>query len=159
MRLGVDPVEVPGARVAGFQALFEDRYVPMVRLSRLLVDRVEVAEDIVQDAMAVVFRRWEELDNPAGYLRLTVINRSRDELRRRRVRDRASFVAELVHDSPDEMGDAIAALPESQRVAIVLRFYEDLSVKDIASVMGARPGTVKSWLHRAMRQLEEVIDR
>jgi RNA polymerase sigma factor (sigma-70 family) len=146
-------------RLGGFAALYRDRYVPMVRLSVLLVDRVELAEEVVQDAFAVVFRRWDELDSPGGYLRREVVNRSRDLLRRRRLERGRERVAPPSWDAPDEMSDAVARLPERQRVAVVLRFYEDLTVDQIAEVMDARAGTVKSWLHRALARLGEEMAR
>ncbi len=54
--------------------------------------------------------------------------------------------------------DALATLNERQRVAIVLRYYEDLSEADIADAIGCRPGTVKSLLSRGLTQLREVIE-
>jgi RNA polymerase sigma factor (sigma-70 family) len=54
--------------------------------------------------------------------------------------------------------DALATLNERQRVAIVLRYYEDLSEADIADALGCRPGTVKSLLSRGLTQLREVIE-
>jgi RNA polymerase sigma-70 factor (sigma-E family) len=151
--------KVIAEREPGFTTLYADRYLPMVRLATLLVDRVEVAEEIVQDAYAVLYRRWDRIENPQAYLRLEVVNRSRDALRRRRVARRLTFRSTEVRDHPDEMADAIARLPERQRTAVVLRFYEDLAIEQIAEAMGTRPGTVKSWLHRAMARLRGEIER
>jgi RNA polymerase sigma factor (sigma-70 family) len=58
----------------------------------------------------------------------------------------------------DEMWDALATLSERQRVALVCRFYEDLPISEIAEVLGCRPGTVKSLIHRGLASLREVID-
>ena len=55
--------------------------------------------------------------------------------------------------------DALATLNERQRVAVVLRYYEDLSEAEIAVALGCRPGTVKSLLHRGLSQLREVIEQ
>jgi RNA polymerase sigma-70 factor (sigma-E family) len=142
-----------------FDAFYRDRYLPMVRLATLLVDRVDVAEEIVQEAFAAAYLRWRRLDAPAGYVRAAVVNRSRDALRWRR-RRRTVALSEPVVD-PDEPVDhvraAIAALPRAQRTAVVLRFYEDLTVDAIADAMGTRPGTVKSLLHRGIAALREEI--
>jgi RNA polymerase sigma factor (sigma-70 family) len=142
---------------AAFRALYAARYVPMVRLAALLVDRIELAEEIVQDSFAVVYQRWAEIDSPAGYLRTTVVNRCHDALRRRRLDRRPPPRLEVVVDEPDELADSIAALPRDQRMAVVLRFYEDMTVDEIAQALHARPGTVKSWLSRAMAQLRREI--
>ena len=154
---GPAPPPGPGADDE-LRALFAAQYVPMVRLATLLVDRVEIAEEVVQEAFLLLHRRWDEIDAPGAYLRLTVVNRCRDALRRRRVRRREPASPSWSHDAPDEMADAIAALPERMRTAIVLRFYGDLTIDQISDAMGARPGTVKSWIHRALGRLREVIE-
>jgi len=145
----------------GFEAFYRDRYPAMVRLATLLVDRVEIAEEVAQEAFAAVYQRWPNLDAPAGYLRTSVVNRSRDALRWRKRRT-VSALAEATVEQPepvDHVRAAIAALPHRQRAAVVLRFYEDLTIDEIASALGARPGTVKSLLHRGLAALREEIDR
>ena len=59
----------------------------------------------------------------------------------------------------DHLLDALQALPPKRRAALVLRYYDDLSEAEIASVLGVRPGTVKSMLHRGLAQLREDIER
>jgi RNA polymerase sigma-70 factor (ECF subfamily) len=58
----------------------------------------------------------------------------------------------------DALRDAIARLPEDQRYALVLRYYADLSIHEIASVTGWRQGTVKSRLHRAIEKLRALLE-
>jgi RNA polymerase sigma factor (sigma-70 family) len=58
-----------------------------------------------------------------------------------------------------ELLDALAHLGLRPRTALVLRFYVDMSEAEVAQVLGCRPGTVKSLVHRGLRQLEEVIER
>ena len=62
------------------------------------------------------------------------------------------------HDEVDELADVLATLPYRQRAAVVLRYYEDRSEADIAELLGVRPGTVKSLLHRGLARLREVIE-
>jgi RNA polymerase sigma factor (sigma-70 family) len=57
------------------------------------------------------------------------------------------------------MWDALAALPDRQRVAIVLRFYADLPDTRIAEILDCRPATVRTAIHRGLRSLRRVIDR
>src|SRR5690348_5456025 len=68
-------------------ALYRSHRLPMVRLARLLVDDLETAEDVVQDAFAALHRRWTSVAAPdaaVSYLRTSVVNGSRSVLRRRR---------------------------------------------------------------------------
>ena len=145
----------------GFVALYRDQYDGFVRLAALLVDRVEVAEEIVQDAFAIVYERWEQIDSPAAYVRTVVVNKCRDTLRRGRVA--ATITLGRSNDSLEPTGDvlhdALAALPARQRAVLVLRFYEDLPNDEVARLLKLRPGTVKSLVHRGLSTLREVIER
>jgi RNA polymerase sigma factor (sigma-70 family) len=143
----------------GFAGLYGDAFERMWRLAFLLVGDRHVAEEVVQDAFARVLERWPSLDEPAAYLRTAVVNRSRDVLRRRMLADRLRLLHR--HDTsdpaPDPLWDALAHLPVNQRTALVLRFYEDLPVRDVAALMRVREGTVKSLVHRGLARLREEI--
>jgi RNA polymerase sigma factor (sigma-70 family) len=145
----------------GFVALYSDRYDPMVRLAVMLVDRIELAEEIVQDAFAAVYERWEHIDVPAAYVRAVVVNRCRDALRRRRIAAALTLgrAQEAIEPTGDLLHDALAALPARQRAVLVLRFYEDLPNDEVARLLKTRPGTVKSLVHRGLTTLREVIER
>ncbi len=153
-------VEAPSV-AAGFEALYEAEYAAMVRLARGLVDTTEQAEEIVQDAYTKVFDRWNSLKEPGGYLRTAVVNGSRSELRKREVRRRIGLDRPLDSgpDERDHMVDALAKLSPNRKTALVLRFYADLPEKEIAELMGVRPGTVKSTISRALAELRKEIDR
>jgi RNA polymerase sigma-70 factor (sigma-E family) len=144
-----------------FDELFRRRYEPMVRVAFLMVGSRAEAEDVVQDSFARVELRWNRLENPAGYLHRCVVNRSHDTLRRRRLEQRFGRLRrdETSELQADELGDALAALPPKRRAAVVLRYYAGLPEREIAEVLGVRPGTVKSMLHRALAQLREEIER
>ena len=144
-----------------FDELFRRRYEPMVRVAFLLVGSRAEAEDVVQDAFARVELRWGRMDNPEGYLHRCVVNRSHDTLRRRRLEQRFGRLRrdETSELQADELGDALAALPPKRRAAVVLRYYAGLREREIAEVLGVRPGTVKSMLHRALAQLRQEIER
>lgn len=144
-----------------FIALYRARYAQMVRLATLLVDEMSQAEEVVQEAFLALHLRWDTVEDSVAYLRTCVVNGGRDVLRRRRLgraRDHLA-VSGSPAPEPDHLRDAIRALPPNERTAVVLRFYEDLTVPQVAAAMGARDGTVKSWLHRALGELREVIDR
>ena len=150
---------IPGT--ASFDDLYRAEYRPMVRLARGLVDTSESAEEIVQEAFAKVFERWSRLDEPGGYLRTAVVNGARSELRKREVRRRIGLTRRALPPpaEQDYLIDALETLPPKQKTALVLRFYGDLSEKEIAEAMGVRPGTVKSTTSRGLAALRKAIER
>ena len=160
--VGVPPVVKVGddrMALSSFGDFYRLHYRPMVRLAQALVDTAECAEEIVQDAFAKVYERWGRLGEPAGYLRIAVINGARSELRKREVRRRIGLRVRPA-EAPaerDYLIDALDTLSPKQRTAIVLRFYEQMSEKKIAETMGVRPGTVKSLVSRGLAELRRVI--
>jgi RNA polymerase sigma-70 factor (sigma-E family) len=142
-----------------FDDLFAERYQAMVRLATLLVGNEAVAEELVQDAFVRVHHKWATIEHPSAYLRTAVVNACRNSRRRARLERAHARSAALTVAPPQEpLVDALATLNERQRVAVVLRYYEDLPETDIAIALGCRPGTVKSLLHRGLSQLREVIE-
>lgn len=145
--------------------VYETEFTRLVGLARLLVDRREDAEEVVQEAFA---RTWANLGrvrdaDPLPYVRRSVVNLSRGRLRRLRTA-RAHRDDPLADAESAEQGavrqasgravvERLATLPRRQRECVVLRFYGDLSVPDIARVLGVAEGSVKSHLHRAMTTL------
>ena len=145
---------------ADFDVFYRAEYAPMVRLARGLVDTSECAEEIAQEAFAKVFERWDRLDTPGGYLRTAVVNGARSELRKREVRRRVGLDRpQQVSAERDYLSDALDRLPPKRKTALVLRFYAELSEREIAETMGIRPGTVKSLVSRGLAELREVIEK
>lgn len=147
-----------------FDALFVAEHAAMVRLAHVALGSRAEAEEVVQDAFLRVHQRWERLAEPGGYLRTCVVNGARDVLRRRAVRERLGGRAGPVdRDGPDlgadHVLDAVDHLPPKRRLAVILRYYADLSEAEIAAAMDVRPGTVKSLLHRGIEQLRQEIER
>ncbi|WP_327067827.1 RNA polymerase sigma factor [Kitasatospora sp. NBC_01302] len=199
--LGTSPGEVPAgaeprdgqappaARRAGFRLLrggrAEDEERPtvtdlyhahrlgLVRLAVLLVDRQDVAEDVVQEAFAALFQkhgeRLDDLDNALGYLRTSVVNGARSVLRRRKTA--REYVPPHEADAPsaedhavlnDEHRRVVLALQElteRQREVLVLRYWSDLSEAQIAEALGLSRGAVKSTASRALDALEKQLEK
>lgn len=146
------------------------RHAPdAVRLAYLLTGDAALAQDLVQEAFVRVGGRLVHLRRPeafGAYLRQTVVNLSRMHFRRRKV-ERAAMEREagLAREAPDQpdvasreaVRRALLRLPERQRAAVVLRFYEDLSDRQAADVLRCRPGTVASLVHRAMQRLRSEL--
>ncbi len=156
---GVRAVHAPPT----FEELYRREWMPMVRLAFLLTGSEAVAQEVVQDAFIEVRQRWSSVANPGGYVRSSVVNRSRTAWRResREADPSAQRAARPTSDvvSPPELDDMwrrVCQLRSGQREAIVLRFYEDLSVAQIAAVLSCREGTVKSRLSRALDNLKGI---
>jgi len=154
------PVTEHAANDVAFSEFYRDRYQPMVRLAVLLIDRLDLAEETVQDCFAALYRRWGAVAEPAAYLRRSVVNGCRDTLRRRRLagRQRGLEAPEGVVLPVDHLGDVIAGLGPAHRTVVVLRFYEAMTIDEIAAATGAAPGTIKSQLHRALRRLRKELE-
>ena len=157
---GVTSVSVSGT----FEDFYRREWAGAVRLAHLLTGVDAVAEDIAQESFTRVHRRWASVDNRRAYLRTTIVNTCRSWHRsngREQVRLR---LAEAQSPGPGQLGadeilDAVDALPFRQRAVLVLRYYHDLSEREIADALGCRPGTVKSLTSRALNQLRTVIER
>jgi RNA polymerase sigma-70 factor (sigma-E family) len=144
-----------------FATVYRELYEPMVRLAYLALGDRRQAEEITQDAFVAAYRRWSSIDIPGAYVRQCVTNRCRDALRRRRVAE-ALHVRRTAPDAvePHEhVEDLLSKLSARQRLVVVLRFYEDQTVEQIAELLDTRPGTVKSLLHRALARLREDLER
>ena len=130
-----------------------------------------MAEDITQDAFVRVSGRLAHLREGGAfdaYLRRAVVNLAKNHFRRRAVE--RSFLertppapASPGHEQPlverEATMAALARLPQRQRAAIVLRFYEDLPEDAIAQVLRCRNGTVRSLVTRGVQALRADIER
>ncbi|HEV7722999.1 MAG TPA: sigma-70 family RNA polymerase sigma factor [Iamia sp.] len=143
----------------GLVALYTERRTGLVRLAYLLTSDLEVAEEVVHDAVLALRPRWDTILEPPAYLRTAVVNRCRSWLRRQcTARAYAPPRAEEVGLGADELWDALATLDDRRRTAIVLRFYEDLPDAAIAEVLGCRPATVRTLVHRGLHALRKEIE-
>ena len=147
---------------ASLGALYATHAPGALRLAlRITGDRM-LAEDLVQEAFVRLATRFPALRDPAAfgaYLRTTVTNLARSHFRRRSLerafleREAGTQAATPAPESHPEIWEAILRLPPRQRAAIALRYYEDLSVGQVADVLGCPAGTVKSLASRGIAQL------
>ena len=155
-------VETPTAVERGtqFDCFYRANYAWAVRVAGLLTGDRWIAEDVAQDSFSRMHPRFDDLDNPAAFLRTCVVNACRS-LNRRRVRDaareRPSAAAPAGLDAR-ELLDAVDRLPYRQKAVLVLRYYADLSEADIAMALDCRTGTVKSLASRGLAQLRKTIE-
>lgn len=159
------------ARRDRLRQLYEDHYVDLVRLATLLLDRTEVAEEVVQDAFVKLhgaLHRIEDRDATPAYLRSMVMNGARSRLRRRQVMRKHQPVpdphaepadaATVLHEDQREVIEALRTLPARQRECLVLRYYGGCSEAEIADALGIARGTVKSSTSRALAALAEQLE-
>ena len=140
-----------------------------VRLAFLLTGDAGLAEDLVQEAFARLVGRLRHLRDPAAfgaYLRRTIVNLATSHFRHRRVErsylEREARLPQQLGNANEALDEAMQAvllrLPQRQRAAIVLRFYEDLSDVQTAEILQCSAGTVRSLVSRAMKTLREQLE-
>jgi RNA polymerase sigma-70 factor (sigma-E family) len=147
-------------------ALFRAEASRLVRMARWFVDDRTAAEDLVQEAFIRLARsahRIKDSDRAAAYLRSIVINLARDHNRRGLVSLRHRPPAEIDersaedhvadNDRRDRVIKALRALPRRQRDCVVLRYYLELPVAEIADTLGLSTNSVKTHLQRGLRSL------
>lgn len=160
----VEPSDDVAASVGG---LFRARYPEMVRLADLL--GADDPEDIAQEAFARLIRKHGSLRNPdaaLAYVRASVCNLTRNRHRHLRVvrlrtpaahHEESSEQAAMLREDHREVLAALAELPPRRREAIVLRYWLDLSEREIAATMRVSPGTVKSHVSRGLATLAVAL--
>jgi RNA polymerase sigma-70 factor (sigma-E family) len=131
------------------------------------------AEDLVQECLLTVARRWprvRRMDHPHAYARRVLINLALDGANRRSRRrseldeptlpeaaDENSLRALESIDARAELVQALGTLPPRQRAVLVLRYFEDLTEAQIAAVLGCSVGTVKSTASRGLARLHAAM--
>lgn len=151
-----------------FRTYVASRGPALLRTAYVLTGHHADAEDLLQTALAKTYLAWGRIADKGsldGYVRRAMVNTQISWWRRRKVDTYATDpLPELPTHDPTEGSDlhdavwaALARLPKRQRAAIVLRFYEDLTEKEIADVLGISVGTVKSTISRAVAKLRRDV--
>jgi RNA polymerase sigma factor (sigma-70 family) len=144
-----------------FEDFYRRDYARMLRVAHLLTGSNETAEDVVQDAFVQLYPRFGTVGDAGGYVYRSVINGCWGRQRHRRVVERLRHLTiqpDAITSEIDETWAALRRLSPRRRAVVVLRFYADLTLTDIAAILDCRLGTVKSMLHRALAELKEVIE-
>jgi RNA polymerase sigma factor (sigma-70 family) len=156
---GVDSEVAP--RPQAFDVFYREQWAKMVRLGWLMTGSRELAEDLVQDAFVHVGAKWASVETPTAYLRVTVTNAVRAHARRES-RNRTlpnERVQPVLPSELDETWHLLERLPARQRQALVLRFYADLPLTEVAEALRCRVGTAKSLVHRGLARMKEFTER
>jgi RNA polymerase sigma-70 factor, ECF subfamily len=155
------------AAAPAFDDFFTAEYGRVVGLAFVLCGRRALAEELAQDAFVSAYRRWSVVsgyDDPGAWVRRVAANLATSTLRRRtrearalaRLAARRVPVEELVVED-GEFWEAVRRLPRRQAQCVALRYLEDRSVTDIASVLGIAEPTVRVHLHQGRIQLAAAL--
>lgn len=160
-----DGVDSAGDSRREFVPFYHDQYPVVLGLAIAMTGDRAVAEEIAQDAFEAAYRRWAavgRMENPGAWVRRVVSNRSVSVFRRSRTRATflrgAEFTAvDSVPEAAIEVIAAIRRLPRRQAQALWLRYFEDLTVAEVSSIMGCGQETVKTHLARGHTRLKEYL--
>lgn len=148
---------------AEYDLLFSVEFAPVMRTVYLIVHDLDRAEDITQDAFVQLLRHWRKVsryDRPGAWVRRVAIRLASDSVRRERVRSilerRTAPVTGATDLEIDVLG-AVRRLAPNQRAAVVLFYFEDRPVAEVADILGCAEATARVHLHRGRRRLAELL--
>lgn len=147
-----------------YERVFRAEHDAIVRTAYLVTGDRETAREVAQDAFAELHRHWRKVrgyDKPGAWLRRVAIRRA---VRVRRTRTRWGE-APLPDDLPApvtpgldaELLASLRRLSPAQRAAVVLHYFEDRPVSEVADLLGCKPATASVHLHRARVRLAELL--
>lgn len=149
---------------ASFAEYVTVRSPALLRTAYLLTGNHHDAEDLVQGSLIKVVARWRRIaDHPDPYVRKVMVNEHISRWRGRRWRelnvdrfpDRGALGPDLVER--EALRAALGGLAPRQRAVIVLRYFEDLTERETAEVLGIAIGTVKSQARDALARLRDAL--
>lgn len=156
------------AETASVEAFVTSRGEQLLRLAYLVTGSHADAEDLLQETLADVHRKWDRVcvsEHPYAYVR-TMLNHRHISARRRKwhgehptdpadvaVLDRRASDPTAAVDGQDEMWQLLATLPPRMRTVLVLRYFEDLDDDEIARTLGIGVSSVRASASRALATL------
>lgn len=146
-----------------FEEFVGAQHHAFLRYATVLTADPDLAEDIVQDVLIRVHRRWRRVqacDRPELYVRRAIVNAYVSWRRTWSVRNLVPFgsppdraAPEPPGSEPSELWERMCRLPHRQRAAVVLRYYEGLTDAESAEVLGCAAATVRSHISKALATL------
>jgi RNA polymerase sigma-70 factor (sigma-E family) len=153
-----------------FEVWVTEKADALLRFAYVLTGDSSLAEDAVQDALTTACARWGKVssaDDPEAYVKRMVVNAHISWWRRFRRREapvpepvrtaRAVGDGTAVRAEAAAVWDLCATLPDKQRAAVVLRFYEELSYAEIGQLLHCAEATARSHVHRALAALKTTL--
>lgn len=150
------------------EGLCRERYGSLIGYATLLTGSRPAAEDVVQQALIAVFskrRRFDHIGAAEAYVRraisTTFLDTQRGRRRARAMEQRFAATAPPHHEDPEPEGAqlerVVATLPPRVRACVVLRFMDDLSVRETAQALGLSEGAVKRYVSDGLRALNAAL--
>ena len=151
------------AREHAARALWNEQYAPLAGWCAALVGDRDVAHDIASEAFARLLSRWLTVRDPKGYLYVTATNLVRDrwraEQRDRKLQARLEQTVPLSTPACDPwLRDLVERLPDRLRAPVLLHYYADMSVAEVAVALHRPEGTVKRMLFDGRARLAGWMD-
>ena len=165
-----------GDHAAAVQDLFREHWLELVRLATVMVGDVATAEDVVQDAFERLHRSWHRLREPASglaYARSSVLNGCRSVHRRAAVARKYGPRLAHAYRTPlysrclpwlaadaqrSQVATALRRLTRRQREVVVLRYYADLDIAEIAGTLRLTQGAVRATISRALTAMGRALE-
>ena len=145
-------------------AFYGEYRTQAVAWATALTGRVDVGEELAQDALLSTIDRLDDVRVPGAYLRAAVVNacrswqRSTAREQRRAERSQRGAMNTTLSESSVEMLDLLGDLPYRHRAALLLRFWAGWTDDEIADALGCRPASVRVFVHRGLGALRSVIE-
>lgn len=151
-------------------ALFVGHRASLVLTARIVLDDPAEAEDVVSEVFGTLLARTDRLpagDGLVAYVRACVLNKARTVARRRRRHDQLPVDVALPHSLADQVVryqeyravlGAVRALPRRQMTVLILRYWHDMTIEDVARSLGITAGAVKSHGFKAMRSVRRTLE-
>jgi len=152
------------ARERAASELFDSEYPRLAGWCRRLVDDTDTAHEIAAEAFTRLWSRWAGVSEPRGFLYVTAANLVHDHWRRKERERRATRLVRQPPTEQDEPGAGpdlrplVDSLPRQMRAAVLLYYYADFSLREVAALLGRKEGTVKSDLSRARVLLRQRLE-
>jgi RNA polymerase sigma-70 factor, ECF subfamily len=147
-------------QLAELESLYRRGYRRFLRVAAAILRDESRAVDAVQDAFASAIRRRGQFrgEGPLeAWVWRMVVNAALKELGRPRPGELPEFEVAAPREEPTPVAEAIARLPERQRLALFLRYYADLDYQSIATALQVSTGTVGATLNAAHSSLRRLL--
>lgn len=161
-------IEKPKASTDAVEKAILTYYKDMYRLAYSYVRNIEEAEDIVQESVYSAIRNVDSIQNfekIKSFLLSIVVHKSLDLLRKNKKVESLDESIEAqnigISDTYEDIDlkNALEVLNPTEKAVVMLRFFEDESLKDISAALGKNENTVKSILYRSLEKLKKVLEK